>query len=343
MPANFAKIEEVIELAKVASSFGGIYVTHMRNEATGLLNSVRETIQISSEANIPAQINHHKAVGVTQWGWSKKSLALIDSAQSEGIDIVHDLYPYTASSTSSSVLFPQWSLAGGPDAFKDRINDPETRAQIEYEMIDIFKKERTGGDLSRIQFRILPSDPSYNGKRLSDYAKDLGLENNLTNGIKLVIDLQLKGGFSAIYHAMNEEDVIRIMQHPLAMIETDGDPVSYGVGYPHPRSYGAFPRVLARYVRDLEVITLVEAIKKMTSMAADRIGHFDRGRIKVGTYADLVVFDFENIKDNATYTDPHRYPTGIDHVMINGKFAIKDGALTGERPGEWLKGPFLRK
>jgi len=166
---------------------------------------------------------------------------------------------------------------------------------------------------------------------------------NLTNGIKLVIDLQLKGGFSAIYHAMNEEDVIRIMQHPLAMIETDGDPVSYGVGYPHPRSYGAFPRVLARYVRDLEVITLVEAIKKMTSMAADRIGHFDRGRIKVGTYADLVVFDFENIKDNATYTDPHRYPTGIDHVMINGKFAIKDGALTGERPGEWLKGPFLRK
>lgn len=343
VPANFAKIEEVIELAKVASSFGGIYVTHMRNEATGLLNSVRETIQISSEANIPAQINHHKAVGVTQWGWSKKSLALIDSAQSEGIDIVHDLYPYTASSTSSSVLFPQWSLAGGPDAFKDRINDPETRAQIEYEMIDIFKKERTGGDLSRIQFRILPSDTSYNGKRLSDYAKDLGLENNLTNGIKLVIDLQLKGGFSAIYHAMNEEDVIRIMQHPLAMIETDGDPVSYGVGYPHPRSYGAFPRVLARYVRDLEVITLVEAIKKMTSMAADRIGHFDRGRIKVGTYADLVVFDFENIKDNATYTDPHRYPTGIDHVMINGKFAIKDGALTGERPGEWLKGPFLRK
>ena len=252
VPANFAKIEEVIELAKVASSFGGIYVTHMRNEATGLLNSVRETIQISSEANIPAQINHHKAVGVTQWGWSKKSLALIDSAQSEGIDIVHDLYPYTASSTSSSVLFPQWSLAGGPDAFKDRINDPETRAQIEYEMIDIFKKERTGGDLSRIQFRILPSDPSYNGKRLSDYAKDLGLENNLTNGIKLVIDLQLKGGFSAIYHAMNEEDVIRIMQHPLAMIETDGDPVSYGVGYPHPRSYGAFPRVLARYVRDLK-------------------------------------------------------------------------------------------
>ena len=343
VPANFAKIEEVIELAKVASNFGGIYVTHMRNEAAGLLNSVRETIQISSEANIPAQINHHKAVGVTQWGWSKKSLALIDSAQSEGIDIVHDLYPYTASSTSSSVLFPQWSLAGGPDAFKDRINDPETRAQIEYEMIDIFKKERTGGDLSRIQFRILPSDTSYNGKRLSDYAKDLGLENNLTNGIKLVIDLQLKGGFSAIYHAMNEEDVIRIMQHPLAMIETDGDPVSYGVGYPHPRSYGAFPRVLARYVRDLEVITLVEAIKKMTSMAADRIGHFDRGRIKVGTYADLVVFDFENIKDNATYTDPHRYPTGIDHVMINGKFAIKDGALTGERPGEWLKGPFLRK
>ena len=172
VPANFAAPEEVIELAKVAARFGGSYVTHMRNEATGLLDSVRETIRVAKEAGLPAQINHHKAAGVTQWGWSEKSLALIDSARAEGIDIVHDLYPYTASSTGSSILFPQWALAGGSEAFAARIADPEQRRQIETEMVDIFTNDRTGGDLRRIQFRVLPSDESYNGKRLADYAAD---------------------------------------------------------------------------------------------------------------------------------------------------------------------------
>ena len=342
VPANFAAPEEVIELAKVAARYGGSYVTHMRNEATGLLDSVNETIRVAREAGLPAQINHHKAAGVTQWGWSEKSLALIDSARAEGIDIVHDLYPYTASSTGSSILFPQWALAGGSEAFAERIADPEQRRQIEKEMVDIFRRDRTGGDLRRIQFRVLSSDESYNGKRLADFAADRGLPNDLETGIQLAIDLQLQDGFSAIYHAMDEADVIRIMQHPLSMIETDGDPVSYGVGYPHPRSYGAFPRVLARYVRELGVLTLEEAVKKMTSMAADRIGHGRRGRIQEGAFADLVVFDPDTIQDQATYADPHRYPTGIDHVIVNGKLVIRGGALTGERPGQWLKGPVLR-
>ncbi len=339
VPANFAETEEVIELAKVASAYGGIYVTHMRNEATGLLDSVNETIRIADEANIPVHINHHKAVGVTQWGWSEQSLALIDAARASGVDIMHDLYPYTASSTKSAVLFPQWALAGGPEAFAKRINDPEQLPVIKEEMREIFLTERTGGDLRRLQFRVLPTDESYNGKTVADMAEDRGLENTVENGIDLVIELQLQGGFSAIFHAMDEQDVIRIMQHPLAMIETDGDPVSYGDGYPHPRSYGAFPRVLARYVRELGVLTLEEAIKKMTSMPADQYNQKDRGRIIAGAYADLVVFDADKIQDQATYTDPHRYPTGIEHVMINGKFVIKSGALTGERPGMWIKGP----
>ena len=342
VPANFSKPEEVIKLAKVASRFGGIYVSHMRNEATDLLKSVRETVRVGKEARIPAQINHHKAAGVSQWGWSEKSLAIIDSARNEGIDIVHDLYPYTASSTGSSILFPQWSLAGGKEGFADRIANPEQRRKIEDEMAEIFTQDRTGGDLRRIQFRVLPSDQTYNGKRLADYAADRGLPNTLETGIQLAIDLQLKGGFSAIYHAMDEGDVVRIMKHPLAMIETDGDPVSYGVGYPHPRSYGAFPRVLARYVRELGVLSLEEAVKKMTSMTADRIGHVNRGRIEKGAYADIVVFDPETIQDQATYADPHRYPTGIDHVIVNGKIVMKAGALTGERPGVWLRGPARR-
>ena len=339
VPANFAETEEVIELAKVASAYGGIYVTHMRNEATGLLDSINETIRIAEEADIPAHINHHKAVGVPQWGWSEQSLALIDDARARGVDIMHDLYPYTASSTTSVVLFPTWVLAGGPGEFEKRVTNPELLPQIKDEMREIFMNERTGGDLSRLQIRVLRSDESYNGKTVADMAADRGLPNNVESGIDLLIELQLKGGFSAIFHAMNEQDVIRIMQHPLAMIETDGDPVSYGDGFPHPRSYGAFPRVLARYVRELGVITLEDAIRKMTSMPADQYSQTERGRIAEGAFADIVVFDADTIQDQATYTDPHRYPTGIEHVLINGEFVIRSGALTGERPGVWIRGP----
>lgn len=339
VPANYAEPEEVIELAKIASRYGGIYVTHMRNEGTGLIDSVNETIRVATEADIPAHINHHKANGVGQWGSSEDSLALIDAAREAGLDVTHDLYPYTASSTTSAILFPQWVFAGGPEKFAERMTDPEQLPGIRDEMRDIFLQERTGDDLSRLQIRVLPSDPSYNGKTLADMAADRGLPNNVETGIDLVIELQLKGGFSAIYHAMNEADVIRIMTHPIAMIETDGDPVSYGQGFPHPRSYGAFPRVLARYVRELGVLTLEEAVKKMTSMPADQYNQKERGRVVEGAYADLVVFNADTIQDEATYIDPHRYPSGIHHVMVNGRFVIKSGALTGERPGTWIKGP----
>lgn len=339
VPANYAETEEVIELAKVASAYGGIYVTHMRNEARGLLDSVNETIRIAKEADIPAHINHHKATGAGQWGWSEQSLALIDSAREEGIDIVHDLYPYAASSTTSKVMFPQWALAGGDEEVAERLTDPEQLPRIKEEMREIFLEDRTGPDLSRLQIRVMPHDPSYNGKTIADVAADRGLPNNVDTGIDLLIDLQLKGGFSAIFHAMDEQDVIRIMQHPLAMIETDGDPVAYGDGHPHPRSYGAFPRVLGRYVRELGVLTLEQAIRKMTSMPADQYNQHERGRIAEGAFADIVVFDADTIIDMATYADPHRYPVGIDHVMINGRFVIKSGALTGERPGVWIKGP----
>ena len=339
VPANFAETEEIIELAKVASQYGGIYVTHMRNEGTGLIDSVNETIRIASEADIPAHINHHKAHGVGQWGRSEESLALIDAARAAGLDITHDLYPYTASSTTSAILFPQWALAGGPEELAKRIADPEQLPAIKEEMRRIFMQERTGDDLSRLQIRVLPSDESYNGKTLADMAADRGLPNNVDTGIDLAIELQLNGGFSALYHAMDEKDVIRIMTHPIAMIETDGDPVSYGRGFPHPRSYGAFPRVLARYVRELGVLTLEQAIEKMTSMPADQYNQRERGRIVEGAFADLVIFDPETIQDEATFTDPHRYPSGIHHVMINGRFVIMSGALTGERPGQWIKGP----
>ncbi|MBW3536135.1 MAG: amidohydrolase family protein, partial [Gemmatimonadetes bacterium] len=339
VPANFAETEEVIELAKVAAAHGGIYVSHMRNEASGLLDSVRELIRIADEARIPAQINHHKATGAGQWGWSERSLALIDSANAAGLRVTHDLYPYTASSTGSSILFPQWALAGGAEAFAARIADPQTRSRIEEEMRRIFEVDRVGHDISRIQFRTLPSDPSYNGRTLADLAADRGLPNDLETGIDLAIELQLAGGFSAIYHSMDEDDVIRIMRHPLAMFDTDGDAVGYGIGYPHPRSYGAFPRVLGRYVRELGVLTLEEAVEKMTSLPARWIGQDDLGVLAEGMRADVVVFDPEVVSDRATFTDPHQFSVGITHLLVNGTPVIREGALTGEKPGRWIRGP----
>jgi N-acyl-D-aspartate/D-glutamate deacylase len=343
VPANYAETEEVIELAKVAAAHGGIYVTHMRNEGSGLIASVAEALRIAAEANIPAQINHHKATGKGQWGSSERTLAMIDSANAAGLTIVHDLYPYTASSTGSSILFPQWALAGGREGFARRVADPETRARMEEDMRRIWNTDRGGSDLERVQFRVVPSDHGYDGKTLADYAEDRGFgRTDLEAGIDLAVGLQLAGGFSAIYHTMDEADVIRIMQHPLAMIETDGDNVGYGVGFPHPRSYGAFPRVLARYVRELQILTLEEAVKKMTSMPARWLGQADRGVLAVGMLADVAVFDPETVQDRATYTDPHQYSVGIEDLVINGVPVIRGGALTGEKPGRWIRGPVRR-
>jgi N-acyl-D-aspartate/D-glutamate deacylase len=338
VPANYAKTEEIIALAKVAAAHGGIYVSHMRDEARGLIESVAELIRIAREAGLPAQINHHKAVGAGQWGWTARTVAMIDSARAAGLDITHDVYPYTASSTGSGVLFPQWALAGGTDSLRARVADARTRARIVSEMRDIMQNERGGGDLKRVQFRTVRSAPQYNGSTLADLAAARGLPPTLENGVELVLELQLAGGFSAIYHAMDEDDVIRLLQHPLTMIETDGDPVGFGMGFPHPRSYGAFPRVLARYVRELNVLTLEDAIHRMTALAADQINQRERGRIREGAFADITIFDAESVQDRATYLDPHQYPVGIPLVVVNGVVTLREGEHTGSLGGRGVRG-----
>jgi len=197
----------------------------------------------------------------------------------------------------------------------------------------------TGDDLCRIQFRTVDALPAYDGRRLCDLARDRGMSNSIDAGIDLVMELAPRGGFGAIYHAMSEEDVRRIMRHPWGMFETDGDPLAYGQGFPHPRSYGAFPRILGRYVQELGVISLEEAVRKMTSLPADHVGQPERGRVAEGMFADLTVFDPEGVTDRATFTDPHRYSVGIVHVIVNGVPVIDDASVTGERPGRVIRGP----
>lgn len=337
VPGLYSSTQEIIELAKVAAKYNGIYVTHMRNEGSGLLSSIRETIRIAKEANMPAQINHFKAAGVAQFGLASRGLEIIDSARIAGIDISLDVYPYTAANTYSYILFPAWALDGGTAELAKRLKNDKLRKQIETDMRDIIMKDETGEDLARIQFNSVPSDSLFNGKTLQDYVKAKGYKNNLTGGIQAIIDLELMGGFLAIYHEMDEHDVINILKHPNSMIETDGDLVNPQKSiFPHPRSYGSFPRVIARYVRELKVLKLEEAIKKMTSMPANQIKQYNRGRIQEGSYADIIVFDIDKIQDKATYTDSKKYSEGIEQMLINGVFVIKNSKLTNKTPGVWL-------
>ena len=336
VPAIFSKTEEVIELAKVAAKYGGVYVTHMRDEGPKLIEAVQETIRIAREAKIPAQINHHKASGAAHYGWTKQTLALIDAARAEGLDVTHDVYPYTAFSTISDIMFPAWALADGNEAFARRAADPATRQRLEAEMRAIFPT-MAGRDLTSVQFRVLPADDRFNGRTLADYVRGRQQAPTLANGIMALIELQLKGGFEGIFHAMDEADVTRLLRHPWAMIETDGDLVGWGQGFPHPRSYGAFPRVLARYVREQKVLTLEEAIRRMTSLPARQMRLRERGLLQAGMFADVVVFNAEKIQDHATYTEPHRYSTGVVHLLVNGVAMMQNGALTGEKPGRVLQ------
>lgn len=338
VPGLYSSTEEIIELSKVSAKYDGIYITHMRNEGSGLLSSIRETIRIAKEANIPAQINHFKAAGVAQFGLASKGLELVDSARRAGIDITVDVYPYTAANTYSYILFPPWALNGGTAELAKRLNDTKLRKRIEAEMKDIIMDDETGEDLWRIQFNSIPSDTSFNGKTLEDYVKAKGYENNLDGGMQAIIDLELKGGFLAIYHEMDEQDVINILKYPYAMIETDGDLIKPGGSvFPHPRSYGSFPRVIARYVREQKVLTLEEAIRKMTSMPANQIKQIYRGRISEGAFADLIIFDETKLQDKATYTNSRQYAEGIEQMLINGEFVIKDSKLTGKTPGQWIR------
>ncbi|MFM7852713.1 MAG: N-acyl-D-amino-acid deacylase family protein, partial [Flammeovirgaceae bacterium] len=297
VPGLYASTDEIIELSKVAAANRGIFVTHMRNEGSGLLTSIRETIRIAKEAGLPAQINHFKAAGVKQFSLASKGLAIVDSARKAGVDVTIDVYPYTAANTYSYILFPPWALDGGTNELAKRLKNQKLRKQIEVEMKNIILNDETGEDLWRIQFNSVPADTSYNGKTLEDFVKANGYPNTLDGGIQAIIDLQLKGGFLAIYHEMDEQDVMAILKYPYSMIETDGDLIQPGGVFPHPRSYGSFPRVIARYVRELKVLTLEEAIKKMTSMPADQIGQSERGRIVEGAFADLIVFDENKFPD----------------------------------------------
>ena len=343
IPGAYSKTDEVIELSRVAGEYDGIYISHMREEGLDLIKSVKETIRIGEEANLPAQITHHKVMGVEMWGSSKETLALVDAANARGVDVSSDQYPYTASSTGISVLFPAWSLAGNREVQLARFNDPETRARIKKGIVFNLIHDRGGDDPARVAIANCNWDTSLNGKNFAEILLERGQPVNMESAADLALDIQEQGGCSGVFHAMSGEDVARIMQHSRTMIASDGGIFVAGEGVPHPRNYGSFAKVLAYYVREEKIIPVGEAIHKMTKMPAERIGLHDRGRIEVGARADIAVLNLDTIQDHASFKQPHQLATGVHHVLINGVLVLNDGEMTGKRPGHALRsGSYLQ-
>ena len=337
LPGNFSKVDEIIALSKEAAMKGGIYTSHLRDEGLEVIASVKEAIAISEEADIPVVLTHHKVIGKPMWGKSNETLALVDAARKRGLDIRIDQYPYNASYTGISVLIPSWARAGGSDAFKNRLKNPTLRDSIKQGIVFNILNDRGGDDLDRVQFAKVKWMPELEGKTLKYWCTLKGLEPTTENGAELVIEAQLNGGASCIFHAMDETDVVTIMKHPQTMIASDGRLVKLGDGHPHPRWYGTFPRVLGKYVREDKVLSLKEALHKMTLLPAKAMGLKDRGQIVEGTKADITIFNPKTILDQATFEDPHRYSVGIEYVLINGKLAVEQGLFNPIKSGKVLK------
>lgn len=337
VPGNFARVDEVIDLARVAADSGGIYTSHLREEGLGLIEGVAEAIAIGRGARTPVVLTHHKAVGTKMVGESRRTLAMVDSARGAGIDVMVDVYPYTATSTGIAVLIPTWAFGGGDSAFARRLADPVLRDSIKRGIVFNLLNDRGGGDLAKVQFSRARWQPDLDGKTLADWAAQRGLAPTPENGAELVIEAELRGGASMIYHVLDESDVQRIMQHPQAMIGSDGRLTRPGEGSAHPRAYGTFPRVLGRYSRDLKLFPLETAVHKMTGLSAARLSLRERGVLRVGNFADVVVFDPATVADRATFAEPHQYPVGIDYVFVNGVAAVDNGRFTDSRPGRILK------
>jgi dihydroorotase/N-acyl-D-amino-acid deacylase len=262
---------------------------------------------------------------------------MIDSARAAGVDVMADQYPYTATYTGINVLVPPWALAGGRDAFLVRVDDPAQRDSVLAGIVWNIVNDRGGSDLRRVQLARVDWDRSLEGRTLHDWAAREGMAPTPENGALLVVEAIRRGGASAIYHVLHEDDVTRIMRHPMTAIASDGRLVRPGEGHPHPRWYGTFPRVLGHYVREQRVLTLEDAVRKMTSLPADRLGMDERGRIAEGAAADLVLFDPETVIDRATFQAPHQYPAGIPFVIVNGVVSVDGGEFVDARAGRVLR------
>ena len=337
LPGMYSNTAEVVGLAKSAASYGGLYASHIRNEESKVVEAINEAINIGIQANIPVQISHFKVSHRANWGRSKETLPLIENARKNGYDVTIDQYPYTASSTNLGIRLPDWALAGGSDTLKKRINDPATHKKIIDDMLAQLKEYKYK-NYSYAVVANYKADSTYNGKSISEINKLKGRKSKAKEEAETILDMMVAGGAQMVYHGMDEDDVRFFMKYPYNMIGADGG-VSNGLGMPHPRTYGTNARVLGKYVREEKVISLEEAIRRMTSLAAQKFQLKDRGLLKEGYAADIVIFDEKEVIDKATFENPHQFSAGFKYVLVNGQVVIENGKHNGTKSGTPLYGP----
>jgi N-acyl-D-amino-acid deacylase len=336
LPGSFAKTDEIVALAKVAAAHGGIYASHMRAETVRIFDALEELLQVAREAKIRAEVSHLKLSGPSAWGKADEVLALLDRARAEGLQITHDMYAYTASSTGLAQLIPDKALEGSHADYLARLADPVKKAEIVQRMREM--RERQGrADYEYAVIAKFDADRRLNGKTIPQAAKLVRGSDALEDQVELILDIEKRGGGSGVFHGMSEDDLQKFLRHPLTMIASDGGPQVASVDVPHPRSYGNNARVLGRYVRELKILSLEEAVRRMTSLPAATFQLPDRGLLKPGAHADIVIFDPQTVRDTATFEDPHHVAEGFTDVIVNGTPVLRQGALTGERPGGPLR------
>lgn len=335
LPGMYAPTEEIVNLAKVTAANGGVYATHMRYEGTKVNEAIDEALTIGREANIPVQISHFKVTGKNNWGRSSETLGMVEEARKNGFDVTIDQYPYTASSTNLAVRLPDWALEGGLDSLRMKMKNPEMRKKILDGMKASQKRDRQK-DYSYAVVASFGPDSTYNGKSISEINLMQGRKKNVTNEANLILDMLAKSNAQMIYHTMSETDLVYFMKYPFNMPAADAG-VSNGKGMPHPRGYGTNARVLAKYVREQKVIGLEEALRRMTSLPANKFNLRDRGLLMPGKYADIVILDENTIQDLSAFDEPHQFSKGIHYVLVNGQLVVENEKHNGNRTGVALR------
>ena len=337
VPGTYAKTEEVVELAKVASRYGGTYASHIRNEEAHVVEAINEAINIGEQAKMPVEISHFKISAKSLWGKSPMTIGLVKAARDRGLTVTVDQYAYTASSTSLDSRMPSWVLAGGRAEGRKRLADAATRSKV-FDAMKKELKERGFKDYSYAYVASYRANPEFNGKNIAEITQQVRGKKKVDDQIEQILEMYDKGGASMVYRSMSEDDVQNIMRQPFTMIASDSGVREFGSGVPHPRGYGNNARVLGHYVRDLKVVTLEDAIRKMTSLPAQTFNLRDRGQIREGFAADIVIFDETKITDKATFEQPHQYAEGFSSVIVNGKLVYDGTKMTGLMPGSPLYG-----
>jgi N-acyl-D-amino-acid deacylase len=339
LPGIYSKTEEIAELASAVSPYHGIYASHIRDQAQHITEAIEEAITIGEKNNLTVQISHIKLADDEVWGETERITKPVEDAQARGVNVFLDQYPYTATSSGFTSSFPSWVFEGGRDRFLERIKDPEIYTKVKAYIIDRRLTSTKGiNKLETIYIANSRNYREYEGKNLYEILLAQGKEPSIDNGVDLIIEIEKNGGASCVFFQMDEKDVEDLMKLPYNMHASDGGVQEIGRGVPHPRNYGTFPRVISYYVREKGVISLEEAIRKMTSLPAQVFKLKDRGLLEEGMYADICVFDLDNFKDKATFKEPHQYSQGLSYVIVNGKVAIQDYKYTQNRSGMILYG-----